>query len=109
MEQHDQPSHYERINAIKRYIREHLDEPLGRDLLAGLAGFSVPHFHRIFAAHVGESIASYVRRARMERAAQQILAGAPDRRTQPSPRRSASTSGSARPSCAPWIGWWLPM
>jgi AraC family transcriptional regulator len=76
MEQHDQPSHYERINAIKRYIREHLDEPLGRDLLAGLAGFSVPHFHRIFAAHVGESIASYVRRARMERAAQQILAGA---------------------------------
>jgi AraC family transcriptional regulator len=68
-------NYYERINQVTRYIREHLDEPLNREELAGLSGFSVSHFHRIFTAHVGENIAAYVRRARMERAARQLLAG----------------------------------
>ena len=65
--------YYERINQIQQYIRDHLDEPLDRDALARQAGFSLPHFHRLFTAHVGESIAAYVRRARMERAAQRLL------------------------------------
>lgn len=65
--------YYERINQIQQYIRAHLDEPLDRDALARQAGFSLPHFHRLFTAHVGESIAAYVRRARMERAAQRLL------------------------------------
>jgi hypothetical protein len=43
-----QLTHYERINQITRYIRKHRDEPLNRDELAQRAGFSVPHFHRIF-------------------------------------------------------------
>ena len=67
--------YYERINRVTRYIRERLDEPLDRDDLAALAGFSVSHFHRIFTASVGESIGAYVRRARMERAARQLLGG----------------------------------
>lgn len=67
--------YYERINQIQQYIREHLDEPLDRDALARLAGFSLPHFHRLFTAHVGESISAYVRRARMERAAHRLLGG----------------------------------
>ncbi len=72
----DTPSdYYERINRVTRYIREHLDEPLNRDELAARAGFSVSHFHRIFTAYVGENIAAYVRRARMERAARQLLGG----------------------------------
>ena len=50
-----------------------LDEPLNRDLLAAIAGFSVPHFHRIFTAHVGETISQYVRRVRMERAARRLF------------------------------------
>ncbi|MBV7336523.1 AraC family transcriptional regulator [Chloroflexi bacterium TSY] len=66
-------SHYERISQIKRYIREHMDEPLNRELLATKAGFSVAHFHRIFVAHVGESLSQYVRRVRMERAARQLF------------------------------------
>lgn len=69
-----QNGYYERINRITQYIRDHLDEPINREQLAQLAGFSLPHFHRIFSAHVGESIAAYVRRARMERAAHQLLA-----------------------------------
>ena len=40
------------------------------------AGFSVPHIHRIFTVHVGESISSYVRRVRMERAGRKLRMGA---------------------------------
>jgi AraC family transcriptional regulator len=69
-----QMSYYERINQVKRYIREHMDEPLNREELARIAGFSISHFHRIFTAHVGENINAYVRRMRMERAAGQLLA-----------------------------------
>jgi AraC family transcriptional regulator len=46
--------------------------------LAAVAGFSVSHFHRIFTAYVGESIASYVRRVRLERAGRKLRMGAVD-------------------------------
>ncbi len=68
----------ERINAVKEYIYEHIDETLNRKVLAQIAGFSVPHFHRIFAAETGESIASYVRRVRLERAGHKLRFGAID-------------------------------
>ena len=61
-----------------RYIREHISEPLDRETLADVAGFSVPHFHRVFTAHVGESAISYVRRLRLERAARKLRMGAVD-------------------------------
>ena len=66
------------IEGVMRYIREHISEPLDREMLAGVAGFSVPHFHRVFTAHVGESAASYVRRLRMERAGRKLRMGAVD-------------------------------
>jgi AraC family transcriptional regulator len=46
------------IEDVMRYIREHIGEPLDRETLAEVAGFSVPHFHRVFTAHVGESAIS---------------------------------------------------
>ena len=46
------------IENVKRYIQEHLQEPLDRETLAAVAGFSIPHFHRVFTARVGESAAS---------------------------------------------------
>lgn len=64
------------IEAVMRYIREHISEPLDREMLAGVAGFSVPHFQRVFTARVGESAASYVRRLRMERAGRKLRMGA---------------------------------
>ncbi|MCI0397996.1 MAG: AraC family transcriptional regulator [Chloroflexi bacterium] len=70
--------YYERINDVQRYIREHIDEPLNREVLAAVAGFSVPHFHRVFTACVGENIASYVRRVRLERAGRKLRMGAVD-------------------------------
>jgi AraC family transcriptional regulator len=68
----------QRIQAVMRYIREHIDGPLDRELLAEVAGFSVPHFHRIFTAQVGEAAASYIRRLRLERAGRKLRMGAVD-------------------------------
>ena len=68
----------ESIDAVKQYIREHIDEPLNRDVLATVAGFSVPHFHRIFTSHTGDNIATYVRRVRLERAGRKLRMGAVD-------------------------------
>jgi AraC family transcriptional regulator len=66
------------IEDVMRYIREHINEPIDRETLASVAGFSVPHFHRVFTARVGESAASYVRRIRMERAGRKLRMGAVD-------------------------------
>src|SRR5574342_741545 len=64
------------IEDVMQYIREHISEPLNRETLAAVAGFSVPHFHRVFTAQVGESAASYIRRVRLERAARKLRMGA---------------------------------
>ena len=66
------------IEDVMRYIREHISEPIDRETLASVAGFSVPHFHRVFTAHVGESAIGYVRRMRLERAARKLRMGAVD-------------------------------
>jgi AraC family transcriptional regulator len=66
------------IAEVMQYIRVHINEPLNRERLAAVAGFSVPHFHRVFTAHVGESAASYVRRLRLERAGRKLRMGAVD-------------------------------
>jgi AraC family transcriptional regulator len=68
----------ERLHKVTRYINDHLGEQLPREVLAEVAGFSVPHFHRIFTTHFGESIASYVRRTRLERAGRKLRVGATD-------------------------------
>jgi len=70
--------HFERINGVKEYIGEHIDEPLDRARLAAVAGFSVPHLHRLFFVHVGENIGRYVRRARLTRAGRKLRMGAVD-------------------------------
>jgi AraC family transcriptional regulator len=66
------------VEEVLRYIREHINEPLDRETLASVAGFSIPHFHRVFSAHVGESAISYVRRLRLERAGRKLRMGAVD-------------------------------
>src|SRR5512145_3355277 len=63
---------------VIRYIRQHIHESIDRETLAAVAGFSVPHFHRVFTAQVGESAISYVRRLRLERAGRKLRMGAVD-------------------------------
>jgi AraC family transcriptional regulator len=63
-----------RINRVMDHVDEHLGDPLTLDELAGVAAFSPFYFHRIFSAMVGETPAQYIRRLRVERAAQQLVA-----------------------------------
>lgn len=70
--------HSERIRNVTQYILQHISEPLDREVLADIAGFSVPHFHRVFTANTGESAVSYVRRMRLERAGRKLRMGAVD-------------------------------
>lgn len=70
--------HYDRVAHVQQYIRRHINEPLDREVLAQIAGFSIPHFHRVFTACTGESAASYVRRLRLVRAGRKLRMGAVD-------------------------------
>ncbi len=63
----------ERINRVIFHIEAHLGEPLNLEDLAKVAYFSPYHFHRIFAAFTGEPLAGFIRRLRLERAAQHLL------------------------------------
>lgn len=59
----------ERMLEVLVHIQNHLDEDLSLEALADLACFSPYHFHRVFRGMVGESVAGYVRRLRLDRAA----------------------------------------
>ncbi|MEP3480675.1 MAG: AraC family transcriptional regulator [Fuerstiella sp.] len=62
-------SNRHRILRVQLHIEEHLCAELPLDQLAAVAHLSPYHFHRIFRATVGEGVAEYVRRVRLERAA----------------------------------------
>jgi AraC family transcriptional regulator len=77
----DKPNngHYDQcLEDVDQYIRDNISQPLNREVLAAVAGFSVLHFHRIFTAQKGENIAAYVRRVRLERAGWKLRMGAVD-------------------------------
>ncbi len=61
------------IDLVTAYIHNHINDELELEKLAGLAGFSPFHFHRIFAAVMGETVAEYVRRLRLSMAVQRLL------------------------------------
>src|SRR5580692_9280724 len=65
-----------RILRVLTHIQEHLNETLDLEELARVACFSSFHFHRIFAAMTGETLADHVRRLRLERAAMELRSGA---------------------------------
>jgi AraC family transcriptional regulator len=64
----------ERIRAVLNYIDTHLAEEMSVETLAGVACFSVFHFHRLFTAMMGESLSAYIRRLRLEWAANNLEA-----------------------------------
>lgn len=55
-----------RMNAVLDHIDRHLHTPLDLAALADVAHYSPFHFHRLFAAWLGESAAAYVTRRRLE-------------------------------------------
>lgn len=68
----------DRVHRVMDHIRTQLDGDLSLTALASVAGFSPHHFHRIFAAEAGETVAAHVRRARLERAVR-LMRAAPSR------------------------------
>ncbi|UVF19763.1 AraC family transcriptional regulator [Microvirga terrae] len=69
MEQATFESYASRLTRVSAYIHDHLDEELSLDVLAGIACLSPYHWHRIYHAHFGETVAATVRRLRLQRAA----------------------------------------
>jgi AraC family transcriptional regulator len=57
-----------RVNRVVDYIQRNLDSSLQLDDLARVAAFSPFHFHRIFKTMIGETLSSFVKRTRLERA-----------------------------------------
>jgi AraC family transcriptional regulator len=64
----------ERMHRVLAHIDEHIDQPLDLPRLAQVAHFSAFHFHRLFAAWMGETLGDYLRRRRLEVAAMRMLA-----------------------------------
>jgi len=71
-----QRARYEaRLNRVLDHIYDHLDEPLDIDRLAEIACLSPYHWHRIYQAMYGETVATTVRRLRLHRAAGYLANG----------------------------------
>lgn len=65
--------HQARINDVLSQIHRNLDGDLSAARLARVAAYSEQHFHRLFRQYVGEAVHEYVRRVRMEYAANQLM------------------------------------
>jgi AraC family transcriptional regulator len=57
----------DRVNRAVDYVTRNLDQPLPLEKVAKAACFSSYHFHRIFRALMGETLAAFVKRVRLER------------------------------------------
>src|SRR5688572_16997141 len=64
-----------RLERVHRYLSEHLDDDVDLERLASVACFSPFHFHRIYHALQGETVAETVRRQRLHRAALELIDG----------------------------------
>ena len=59
-----------RIDKVTEYIHQNIDQPLSLHKMAGIACFSPFHFHRVFTFLTGETPTEYIKRTRIEKAAQ---------------------------------------
>ncbi|RQW61800.1 AraC family transcriptional regulator [Vibrio viridaestus] len=62
-----------RINDVLYYIHQDISRELLASDLAKVAAYSEQHFHRLFKEFVGESVHQYIKRTRMEYAANQLM------------------------------------
>jgi AraC family transcriptional regulator len=61
------------MHRVLEHIDRRIDEPLDLVALAEVANFSPFHFHRLFAAWMGETLGDHVRRRRLEIAALRLV------------------------------------
>ena len=76
--QHTAMEYRKRVCRAMDYISRNLDRDLSLQEIARAASFSKFHFHRIFKAVVGETVAGFTRRLRLERAANRLVANSRD-------------------------------
>lgn len=62
----------DRLNRVVDYIHDHLKEEIGLNRLAEVACLSPYHWHRIYTAIRGETIAATVKRLRLQRAVDRL-------------------------------------
>ncbi len=62
-----------RVCQAMNFISQNLERDLSLEEIARAASFSMFHFHRIFKAVVGETVAGFTRRLRLEMAANRLL------------------------------------
>ena len=65
---HGWTDYQERMSRVTAYIHDHLSEPLDLHKLADVAHLSPYHWHRVYQALNGESVAATVKRLRLHRA-----------------------------------------
>jgi len=62
-----------RICCAMNFISQNIERELSLEEIAASASFSTFHFHRIFKAAVGETVAGFTRRIRLETAANRLI------------------------------------
>ena len=73
MADHRESPHFARMGRVYDFIQDHLAEELSIGRLADVAILSPWHFQRVFQEFSGESAAAFVRRIRIERAANLLM------------------------------------
>jgi AraC family transcriptional regulator len=66
-------SYVKRLARVSKYIQEHLDDAVDLNTLADIANLSPYHFHRVYHALNGETVANTVKRLRLSRAAADLI------------------------------------
>lgn len=61
------------LERVIAHLHAHLDDDLGLDRMAEVACLSPSHFHRLYRAVLGETLADTVRRLRFQRASRELL------------------------------------
>lgn len=64
---------HDRIRCALHYIEQHLDGPISLAKLAEQSMYAPHHFHHVFRGLVGEGVAEYQRRLKLQRAANVLL------------------------------------
>lgn len=65
--------YHKRLIPVIRYLEQHYNEPLNLTEVAALANISPYHFHRTFKAVQGETLADFIRRLRLQAAADMLF------------------------------------
>ncbi|EGQ9040323.1 helix-turn-helix domain-containing protein, partial [Vibrio parahaemolyticus] len=65
--------YHQRLVPVIRYLEQHFNAPLNLLEVAALANLSPYHFHRTFKAVQGETLADFIRRLRLEAAADDLF------------------------------------